>query len=128
MGELNIEWSEKYSVGNSEIDNQHRELFELVNSIPEVVDDTDIVELIMKLYKYTRDHFAAEEDFMREIEYPNLDNHIELHNSLLEQLNDVSTQDFDTDEAIYSVKEFAFNWLSDHILKEDIQYFEFNKG
>jgi hemerythrin len=118
-------WEDKYSVGDPVIDQQHMGMFELANQLPEVCDSSDVKPIIMKLYKYVHAHFSAEEEMMKSIGFPQLAEHKLLHEDLITQLNDLSSQPLDTDEAVYGFKKFVYNWLIDHILEEDNKYFLF---
>ena len=121
-------WDGTYSVGNSAIDQQHWGMFELGNQLPEIFDGSDVKPIILRLYKYVRIHFTAEEKMMKSIGYPQLEEHRLLHDNIITQLNKISSQPLDTDEAIYGFKKFIYNWLIDHILNEDNKYFQFNKN
>ena len=120
-------WENKYSVGNSKIDNQHKEMFKLGNDLPEVLNAQEINPIIMRLYKYTREHFSLEEEMMKSIKFPLLTEHITLHEELISKLNEISSRPFNTDKEVLRFKEFVYGWLIEHILYEDMQYFKFNQ-
>jgi hemerythrin len=120
-------WENKYSVGNPEIDEQHKGMFELGNRLPELSNARDIKPIIMRLYKHTREHFSHEEKMMKSIGFPLLAEHTLLHENLITQLNKISSQPLDADEAVYGFKKFIHDWLIDHIMKEDNSYFQFSK-
>ena len=63
-------WKDNYSVGNPEIDDQHRDLFNLCNQLSESLTEKECKFIIMKLFKYTRLHFTAEEKLMKDLEFP----------------------------------------------------------
>ena len=121
-------WEDKYSVGNPEIDEQHKKMFMLGNNLLEGTGESDIKPLILSLFKYTREHFLAEEKMMNRIGFPLFLEHKALHDALITKLNDVSSQSLGNDEAISSFKEFIFNWLCNHIMTEDNKYFQFSKS
>ena len=75
-------WKDKYSVGDLEIDKQHKGLFELGNELPEVSGEQDVKPIIMQLFKYTREHFSAEEEMMNRIGFTYLAKHKKLHGGL----------------------------------------------
>jgi len=119
---MKIEWEEKYSVGNKEIDNQHKKLFNLANTI-ELAKKSHVTKIIMGLYKYTRRHFTAEEKMMEESGYPYLLEHKELHDDLITKLNKISeTAEMGQDIDMEKLRVFVFEWLTDHILKQDKDY------
>ena len=120
-------WENKYSVGNSKIDNQHKEMFKLGNDIPEVLNAQEINPIIMRLYKYTREHFSMEEEMMKSIGFPLLAEHKILHEELISKLNEISSCPFETDKAALRFKQFVYGWLIEHIMHKDMQYFKFSR-
>ncbi len=120
-------WDDKYSVKNPEIDQQHKGMFELGSQLSEVSDIRDIKSIIMRLYKYTREHFSYEEKMMRSIGFPLLAEHTLLHENLITKLNKISSESIDTDEDVHRFKRFIWDWLIDHIMNEDKKYIQFNK-
>ncbi|MBU8848050.1 MAG: bacteriohemerythrin [Desulfobacterales bacterium] len=113
-----FEWDDSFSVANEEIDQQHKMLFDLANSIGDDLNQQRIKKNIMDLYKYTREHFAAEEQMMQRISYPKFEEHKELHEDLITKLNTISAQPFEDDESVY-------DWLTHHILNKDMDYMRF---
>lgn len=120
-------WDDSYSVGREDIDNQHKRMFNLANQLPEEPGKARVKMTIMDLYKHTREHFEAEEAMMKQIGYPKLDEHRELHNEFISKLNDVSVQSFDNDQSVFAFKKLLYDWLIDHILHHDKNYFRFTQ-
>ncbi len=116
---LRIDWNETYSIGIPLLDAQHQVLFDIANSIPETVDEKKARTCIVRLFKYAREHFTAEEAEMRKIAYPKLDEHIRIHDALIEKLSDVAISPLDTDEANLVLKRFVLHWIVDHIMIRD---------
>ncbi len=116
---LRIDWNETYSIGIPELDAQHQLLFNIANSIPETVDEKKARTCIVRLFKYAREHFATEEDEMRRVGYPKLDEHIRIHDALISNLSDVAMAPLDTEEANIAFKKFALHWIVDHIMIRD---------
>lgn len=116
---LRIDWNETYSIGIPLLDAQHQVLFDIANSIPETVDEKKARTCIVRLFKYAREHFTAEEAEMRKIAYPKLDEHIRIHDALIEKLSDVAISPLDTDEANLVLKRFVLHWIVDHIMMRD---------
>jgi hemerythrin-like metal-binding protein len=114
-------------VGRKDIDKQHKHIFNIANSLPESCDEALIKKNIMKLYKYTREHFKAEEQMMKEIGYPGIEEHRDLHEDLISQLNDISNQKFENDQSVVVFKQFVYDWVVNHILNHDNDYFRFTK-
>lgn len=120
-------WEDKYSVGNPEIDQQHKGMFELGNQLIEVSDERDMKFIMLRLYKYTREHFTHEEEMMKSIGFPLLAEHTLIHDNLISQLTKMSSQPLNTDQALHEFKKFIYDWLIDHIMQDDNKYFLFSK-
>lgn len=116
---LRIDWNETFSIGIPAIDAQHQVLFAIANGIPETVDEKVARTCIVRLFKYAREHFAAEEEEMRKVDYPKLDEHIRIHDALIGKLSEVAVAPLDTDEANLELKKFALHWIVDHIMIRD---------
>lgn len=122
-----IAWNANFSVGIDKLDLQHQTLFDIINGIPEQVNELKTRTAIVRLFKYTREHFSAEEEEMRKMSYPRLEEHIQLHNDLVSRLTEVSTLPLGTDEANIEFKKFAIDWIVEHIQTIDMDYARFNK-
>ncbi len=118
---VKFEWNDKFSVGKEEIDKQHQYLFSLGNKIQEA-DKNEGKHYIMELFKYTKAHFGEEEKHMKEIGFTELKEHMEKHNDLITNLSNVAEEYSGTQENINKIAVFLYNWLTDHILTEDMKY------
>lgn len=124
---LRLDWNSTFTVGYPALDAQHQVLFDIANGIPETIDERQARTCMVRLFKYTREHFAAEEAVMREMGYPKLIEHTEVHNKLLEQLSETATSPLDTVAAYVEFKQFVFHWIVDHILVRDKDYHRFDQ-
>ncbi len=71
-------------------------------------------------------HFTAEEKMMEESGYPYLLEHKELHDNLITKLNDISeTANMGRDIDMKKLRVFVFEWLTEHILKQDKNYMDY---
>ena len=118
-------WDETYTVGNPNFDEQHKRIFEIANSLPEVVDEELIKNIIWRLFKHTNEHFVTEEKMMKDIGYPKLAEHRQLHDELITKLSDISTQSFGSDQSVFQFKKFIYDWIIEHIMNADNGYFRF---
>ncbi len=122
-----IQWSEKMSVGNLIIDQQHKTLVDLVNKMYDAVSkgkgDEAVKEVLPELVNYTKTHFDYEENFMKQTSYPNLAQHHKLHQDLIRHAYDIN-DNIQTGQFFSSVTVTGFlkDWLMNHILKEDMKY------
>jgi hemerythrin-like metal-binding protein len=122
-----LEWSSDMSVSNTMIDHDHQILLTLINQLinDENRSDRLAVEFVMdELINYAFTHFKREEQLMKEMEYPELDNHRKIHDLMTSEvivmqkkLNIGFTPALGEEVSLYLKK-----WLSIHILREDKKY------
>ena len=98
-------------------DTQHQVLFELIDRIKEVPFDPDI---LIRLKLYAEHHFVLEETYMRVLDYPETDVHIESHNRFREELAAMMDTDPSQHQALQvSLSDFLHKWLKLHVLGVD---------
>jgi hemerythrin len=125
-----IVWSNEYCLGISEIDTQHKMIIENINFLIENHDRIDSAtlnqEIIKKLDNYAEEHFATEEKYLRKSNYPNLENHIKIHdafkiNTVQSALKVMKGNEDVPEETL----QFLKKWWTNHILKEDMEFKNF---
>jgi hemerythrin-like metal-binding protein len=69
-----IEWDDGYLMGIDHLDNQHRELVRMVNTIYSGINDGGgenfFRQSIFRLIRYVTYHLKEEERFMKRVNYP----------------------------------------------------------
>ena len=116
-------WRNEYNIGNMKIDNEHQKLFSLARMVFKQKDtkDEDLKKVVLELFKYVKVHFAHEESFMKEIKYPSLKEHKQIHQDLLIKLKEVVTNFNDLE--VIDIKQNLFDFLEKyfitHIIVED---------
>jgi len=88
-----LKWRKQMSVGNTLIDDEHRYLFCLINTI-ELATRTDDAHDILattldQLVEYTKTHFDIEEQIQLKIKYPGLEQHKKEHKKIMTDLHEV---------------------------------------
>jgi len=123
-----VEWDDRFSVGNAEIDQQHRFLISKIRDLQEAMAAGSagamLAPLINDLGTYTKYHFAYEEQFCAERGYGDIQRHKKLHSDLARQVAEMG--DALKNNKLHSgapVMAFLKNWLVDHILGEDMAVF-----
>jgi len=119
-----ITWKEEFSVGVAEVDFEHRELIELINSLhssarPGAGRDA-VIESLGEIFAQIASHFALEEKMMRASLYPGFLEHKQDHETLLDDLRDIMDEvedDGEYDEAQLSID--LERWFSDHFRTHD---------
>ncbi len=123
-----IEWNNvQYSVKVEQFDNDHKKLMGFINELHEAMlqgrGKDKLNHILSELLDYTHYHFDAEEKQLAEAGYPELEEHKQLHQELIGQLEELIT-DFTDGKREISVKTFRFlkEWLFDHIQVADKKY------
>tara|TARA_R110000787_G_scaffold67328_6_gene150747 strand:+ start:551 stop:2209 length:1659 start_codon:yes stop_codon:yes gene_type:complete len=118
-----IEWLPKYAVGNKEIDEQHKVLFIMINDFYHQESKDEAIILFHNVYSYIDLQFESEENLLRQINYPETEQHIKEHFELREKLDELAMKlnnyDFDIQ---HKIAMFIYSWLTAHILKSDMGY------
>ncbi len=122
-----LRWSDRYSVGNNDIDNDHRRLFEIINMLQEMQLTGDnagqFAEVLSSLFDYSMYHFNREEEYMNQISYDEIEAHRNEHKKYIVKISTFNSDFFSVrrpDET--AVIEFLTNWWTNHILKSDVKY------
>jgi len=120
-------WSDDFSVGIQEIDEQHKELVDLLNQLHVAIHEHHGTETSRKilddLADYTRTHFAVEESLMRVSNYPEFAAHKQNHEELIGQV--IALQEkLDTGQAAitFELLHFLKVWLTRHINEADKRF------
>jgi len=119
-----LAWSNLFSVGVKEIDDQHKKLVELANKLNDEIAagrGKDVLGRILSdLISYTQYHFSTEEKLMAAHSYTQSDAHKEQHRQLVKAVADLKKK-YDSGEATLTneVMVFLRDWLTKHILNTD---------
>lgn len=127
LSNTNIIWNESFSVGVKEIDEQHQQLFDIVNrlgnSINAPTSTEKVSDIIKELLDYSVEHFTTEEDYFEKFNYENKETHTKSHNLYKEKI-DHFIEDFQKKNGYLSFEiiDFLTSWWVGHINGEDKQY------
>jgi hemerythrin-like metal-binding protein len=118
-----IQWKPEYLIGNKEIDEQHKVLFTMINDFFLQDSKQTAISTFQNLASYIDLHFEAEENLLRQINYPKTVEHIKKHDELREkfQLLQQKLENYSSD-LHQRISTFLYNWLASHILKSDMDY------
>lgn len=119
-----LEWRTEYSVGVAAVDDEHRELIQLINVLYERMDArssiTEIESSLGDIYKTIAMHFALEERIMADAGYDELAQHKDDHEDLLDQLSDLMDQFVkDPMEGSDRLEDELTAWFSHHFATHD---------
>jgi len=126
MSEIII-WNNRYSIGVTEIDNQHKKLFEFLNSYHKSLvapkDGTTVSDAVKStvdnLIKYTTYHFREEEKLMNSIQGVDFSSHIEQHKDFCSKITTLNTKVLSGKNVSFELFDFIKTWLINHILISD---------
>jgi len=100
-----IEWREQFETGIPDIDYEHAQLVELINTLCGKLQEHPTRELIAgmlgEIYAKISAHFAAEETIMRERGYDQYADHKADHEHLLDEIREIM-------EAFQANPDFAY--------------------
>lgn len=121
-----LEWNEEYRLGISQIDEQHKYLFEIVAQIANLDALTSTKEelkaILVELSRYMNEHFNDEEVYMHRIGFPEYENHRKLHREIIEFVNTSVTNSPTLAMIRTKLKFIIKKALIDHIIIEDMKY------
>ncbi len=131
-----IEWDDKYSVGVSIIDEQHKKLINIINNAIVLIinkanviahsnDPEEILEVLSEMTEYAKEHFATEEAYMLEFHYQDYtlhkEEHFNFYNKTMVYRNKVINGNF---LIACEILEYLKKWLVEHIQVTDRKYID----
>lgn len=123
-------WKSSYSVGIPSIDEQHKKLVDLLNSLWDAMSHGHGNEvcgkILNELVNYTMTHFETEERIFAKYAYPDAAAHKFEHEKLRERVK-ILRADLQSGKAQLSIQlaDFLKEWLTHHIRETDMKYSQF---
>jgi hemerythrin len=128
-----IGWKEEYCVGLPDIDDEHRGVFKLVDDLVVVKSRSEGKEIgtevaLSFLMRYVDSHLKGEEELFEQTDYPDKQAHIKIHREFAQKIT-LLRERFTSGETeiIDELISLVRTWLTEHILKIDVQYAEYCK-
>ncbi len=123
-------WKDKYQLGVSLIDDQHKELFERVGAFMQTLRSTTSWENKVQQVNQTLDfmkvcvveHFRDEEAYQRKIGYPGYEAHKKIHTDMVNYVLEVSEKYAQSGYNEQLMQQFGgklLAWLINHVAAED---------
>lgn len=119
-------WRDNYITGIKVIDDQHKELFKILEKLNKSENtNDDLYDIFEALLEYTVYHFNSEEDLLSGYD---LKDHRNEHNRLIALLNeqDLSVLDNETPQFRLELVSLVSNWIRTHVIEEIEQFRKLN--
>jgi hemerythrin len=125
-----IKWSEDLQIGIGNIDQQHRELINIINELHLAVEYSEgeevILAIIDKLHAYADTHFRDEEDLLERNDYPGKVDHVVEHREFIAKLDELRERFHSNSEVLtVHIRNFLLSWFFNHIRINDMGYKHF---
>jgi hemerythrin len=134
MAHTCIAWTEDLETGHADIDNQHKQLVETINSLLNAYMNSkghDEIKRTMKfMVNYASEHFSQEEELQKQSEYPGYEKHKLIHDQFRKIANGAYKdllQDGPTEE-FYGLLFRTFNGIREHLKGEDLTFVTYLKS
>ena len=119
-----LEWKPQYSVGIASMDDEHREMIDLINDVYEKLGSTPDSEAIEscleEIFNTISLHFALEERIMRDNGYSEYEDHKDDHEDLLDEIRYLMDNfATDPDEGARQLKLRLSDWFGTHFASFD---------
>jgi hemerythrin len=128
MYEDSVAWNDLFSVGFEPIDNQHKNLVLMTNELflackeGVVAADIAFLQTVKKAVKYAETHFADEEDYMLEANYPHFDEQKKQHEDFVATVIKMIEEFEAGNTEPVEMARYLKKWLLNHIAISDKKY------
>jgi len=132
-----IEWDDRFDVGISGINEQHKQLIGLINEVHEVIAQTInridlaavskeasvLISVVDRMDDYAKYHFSTEEYYMSEYSFRGYQSHKKEHEVFIGKVQGFQ-RDIDRGSTLTltELEEYLKTWIVHHILKVDHKY------
>jgi len=118
-----IKWTNDMSIDDGgELDEDHKLMFALLNrcqtELENQGDHQSAQAIITEIEQYTRDHFASEEQLMKDINYPYAKNHSDVHQMIVKQLRQKILGCSEKEVLTWLITDMS-TWIIEHMMEMD---------
>lgn len=126
-------WKKEYNVGVELVDNQHQEMFKIMNELDDAISakrpKEELNMIINSLIDWSKNHFKFEEDIFKKLKFEHKEEHEKHHSDFKKKLEDLRNKIKQKHDDIQEhLAKYLRDWLTDHI-HQDRKFVElFNKN
>ncbi len=122
-----INWLETYSVGNVIIDNEHKELIEIYNSLVKAIENNEgnerYSQIILNLTSCSLLHFKMEDEYMKELYSSVLFAFKKTHKNFIYKIAMINVElSMGNSVEMIEVSLYLKKWLESHLITESAYY------
>lgn len=128
-----MRWNQQFSIGNSQVDEDHKTLIEIYNNLVDLIEkngDREYFSIILsQMTDFVLKHFENEEEYMRKFNYPHFDEHKDKHDDYsykVAMYNAELLGDNPPDPS--EIISYIEKWWKTHILTNDARYEKYKRS
>ncbi len=115
-------WTEEMSVGNAQMDAQHKQIADLLNLFTNRIGKKPAFGVILSMICYADSHFRDEEALLSRVGFPELERQRHEHHEFLARAQKFANEPLEDEGLQARLGSFLAHWLRHHILTEDMKY------
>ena len=131
-----IPWENKFELGISEIDEQHKKMLSIINQLDDMFegiksnDQVEIDKVIKEMAEYALYHFTTEEKYFNLFDYEKKEEHIAIHDQYRTKISEWQEKYNETKDSkiFFEISNFLHDWWVWHINNTDRDYIPFMKA
>lgn len=121
-----LKWDNTYSVNVDVIDNHHKKVIDLINTMHDgimVGNEQEVVEQVLEdLMQFTNKYFPEEENLLAARGYPKLKEYQTKHQQLTEKVWKMYERYEEGENITNDMMSFLTRWITHHIMSADADY------
>jgi hemerythrin len=128
-----LEWQDEYSVGVAELDQQHQHMLSIINSLligqKDAYDAVKMSETVSSLIHHAYVHFATEERYLMQSNFPDLKPHVLEHVGFIMKTLELSlkVREGSIDTRLELLR-YLKGWYASHVLGSDRLFIPYITG
>ena len=118
---VKLEWLDRYSIGIEEIDDDHKNILQIMRNVKKAIKSKDFehcTSLLDDLVSLATTHFQNEEQYLAESSYPYIEEHIRYHQELLLKISEAKKTCDKVNEPVET--EHSFNRMAEFLIEDII--------